>query len=148
MTRARWVVLLVVATAALGGAVIQLLGPSRPAALPPGATSLALVTQPWRLWPPSGFGCPTALVVPIRVERDEGALIFSDAADGIRSQLVWPNGFSARLVNGRAELVAPDGSVLAREGDVISKLAGGAADNGDILVCFDFATKPLVDRAP
>lgn len=67
---------------------------------------------------------------------------------GERMSVVWPSGFSARLVNGRAELVAPDGSVLARERDVISNLAGGAADNGDILICFDFDTMPLVDRSP
>ena len=62
-----------------------------------------------------------------------------------RASIVWPSGFSARFLHGRADLVSPDGSVLAREGDVISNLAGGAADNGDILVCIDFAMRPRVD---
>jgi hypothetical protein len=62
-----------------------------------------------------------------------------------RIVLIWPGGYSARLLEGRAELVAPDGSVLAREGDVVSNLAGGAADDGSILLCFDFASKPGVE---
>lgn len=147
MRRALWVGLLAVAVAALGGAIL-LLGPSRPAPLPPGATPLALRTQPWRLWPPSGFACPGALVAPIRVEREGDAVVFVRVDSGERVSVVWPDGYSARLLNGRADLVAPDGSVFAREGDVISNLGGGAADNGDILLCFDPATKPRVDRAP
>jgi len=62
--------------------------------------------------------------------------------------LVWPNGFSARLLHGRAELVPPNGSVLAREGAVISNLVSAAADNGDILICFDFASTPRVEPSP
>lgn len=89
-----------------------------------------------------------ALVSPIRVERDGGAMVFTRVDIGERRSVVWPSGFSARLMDGRAELVYPDGSVLAGEGDVISNLAGAAADNGDTLVCFDPGTKPLVDRAP
>ena len=63
-------------------------------------------------------------------------------------QVVWPSGYSARLMNGRAELIQPDGirQVLARDGDAINDLAGGAADNGDFLICFDFASKPVVER--
>jgi hypothetical protein len=30
--------------------------------------------------------------------------------------VVWPYGFSARLVDGRAELLNSDGTVVAREG--------------------------------
>lgn len=89
-----------------------------------------------------------ALVPPIRVERDGSAMVFMRVDIGERTSVVWPSGFSARLLDGRAELVYPDGSVLARERDVISNLAGGSADNGDTLICFDFATKPEVDRAP
>lgn len=147
--RALGVGLALVATGAvLVGAAVLLQGPSGPAALPPGATPLALLTQPPRLWPPSGFGCPAALVPPIRVERDGSALVFTRVDVRERVSVVWPSGFSARLVNGRAELVYPDGSVLARERDVISNLEGGSADNGDILVCISFASHPEVDRAP
>ncbi len=75
-------------------------------------------------------------------------MVFTRAESGERYTVVWPHGFSARLLDDRAELVYPDGSVLARERDVISNLAAGEADNGDTLVCFDLAAKPLVDRAP
>lgn len=89
-----------------------------------------------------------AALTPIRVERDGGSMVFADEASGNRGPVVWPNGYSAWLMNGRAELVSPNGSVLARDGDVISNLASGAADNGDILICFDFASKPLVRPSP
>jgi hypothetical protein len=48
---------------------------------------------------------------------------------GGRIAFVWPHGFSAWLLNGRAEIVAPDGSVLAREGDEIppGTLAGASS---------------------
>lgn len=148
MTRRRWAVGLLVAVALVAGAAVWLLGPSQSAALPANAAPLVLRTQPWRIWPPSGFSCPMAALTPIRVERDGGSMVFADEASGNRGPVVWPNGYSAWLMNGRAELVSPNGSVLARDGDVISNLASGAADNGDILICFDFASKPLVRPSP
>jgi hypothetical protein len=89
-----------------------------------------------------------AAVTPIRMERDGGFVVFADETSGNRLPVVWPNGFSARLVDGRAELVPPNGSVLAREGAVISNLASAAADNGDLLVCLDFASRPRVEPSP
>jgi hypothetical protein len=89
-----------------------------------------------------------AALTPIRVERDGGSMVFVDAASGNQLQVVWPNGYSARLIDERAELIPPDGSVLAREGDVISNLASSAADNGDLLVCLDFASQPSVEPSP
>jgi hypothetical protein len=139
---------LLVAVALVGGAAVLLLGPSRPALLPANAEPLLLRTQPWRLWPPAGFGCGMAALTPIRVERDGGSMVFADETSGNRLQVVWPNGYSARLMNGRAELIPPDGSVLAREGDVISNVSAGAADNGDLPICLDFASKPVVEPLP
>ena len=75
-------------------------------------------------------------------------MVFADETSGHRLPIVWPNGYSARLLNGRAELVSPNAAVLARDGDVISDLAGAAADNGDLLICMDFASKPLVEPSP
>ena len=89
-----------------------------------------------------------AALTPIRVERDGVSMVFADEASGDRLQVVWPNGYSARLVNERAELIPPDGSVLAREGDLITNLAAAAADNGDLLVCLDAASKPVVEPSP
>jgi hypothetical protein len=87
-------------------------------------------------------------VTPIRVERDGNSMVFVSVDIPARVSVVWPNGYSARLLDGRAELIAPDGSVLADDGDVISGLAGGAADNGDFHLCFDFASRPVVEHAP
>lgn len=120
------------------------LAPPRPAALPDGAAALALRTQMPRLWPPRGFGCPMALVPELRVWREADEMVFLRASDQQRVVLVWPPGFSARLVRGRAELVMPNGAVLAREGDIVTNLAGEAADNGDILVCVDAVSRPEV----
>jgi hypothetical protein len=144
---ARWVLSLLVAVVLVVGLAVWLLGPSRPAVLPANALPLTLRTQPWKLWPLS-FGCGLAALTPIRVERDGVSMVFADEASGKRLQVVWPNGYSARLVDGRAELVPPDGSVLARDGDVISNLAAGAADNGDLLVCIDAASEPVVEPSP
>ena len=140
--------MLLIAIAVLIGAGILLLAPPQTAALPANATPLAVRTQPWRLWPPAGFGCAMATVTPVRMDRDGEFVVFADETSGNRLPLVWPNGFSARLVDGRAELVSPNGSVLAREGAVISNLATGAADNGDILICLDFASAPRVEPSP
>ena len=145
----RWALgLLVVAVALVAVAALWLLWPPQPAALPPNAAPLVLRTQPWRLWPPSGFSCGMAALTPIRVERDGLSMVFEDETSGNRLQVVWPNGYSARLMDGRAELIPPDGSVLARDGDVISGLASVAADNGDLLICMDFASNPKVEPSP
>jgi hypothetical protein len=145
---ARWALGLLVAVALVAGAAALLLGPSQPAVLPANAEPLVLRTQSWRVWPPSGFSCGMAGLTPIRVERDGVSMVFADEASGNRLQVVWPNGYSARLMNGRAELIPPDGSVLARDGDVITNLAAGAADNGDLTICLDFASNPMVEPSP
>jgi hypothetical protein len=50
--------------------------------------------------------------------------------------LVWPQGFSARAASELAELVAPDGQVIAREGDVLNSLRGTSQADGSEIVCF------------
>ena len=75
-------------------------------------------------------------------------MVFRRVDIGERVSLEWPHGFSARLLDGRAELVYPNGVVLARERDVISNLTGAAAGNGDIHICFGPASRPQVDHEP
>ena len=110
--------------------------PTTPAPLPSGATQLSLATQPA---PPIALdigGCASAGVEPVRVAVDNGAMVFDAVQGGERRPLVWPAGFSARLLGGVGELVTPLGNVYARQGDVLSRLQGSPGDNGDILLCF------------
>lgn len=144
MRRASRIAAAVAVLLGLIGVASITLAPPRPAALPDGAAPLALRTQTPRLWPPRGFGCPMALVPDLRVWREGDEMVFLRASDQQHVVVVWPPGFSARLLRGRAELVLPDGGVLAREGDIVTNLAGEAADNGDILVCVDAASRPEV----
>jgi hypothetical protein len=106
-----------------------------------GAEPLGLLIQPNPALSVQPGGCPTAQIQPVRVARSGSSLIFVSADDGAVERLAWPSGFSARLVDGRGELVTPAGSVFAKEGDVLSQLIGSAADNGDLLVCFASAAE-------
>ena len=102
--------------AALAAVVVvaaNLLAPNGPAALPAGAAPLALQTQPPKVWPPAGLGCPGAQVLPIRVDHDGREMTFSTPSDDFTVSVVWPYGFSARLTDGRAELVTSDGTGTA-----------------------------------
>jgi hypothetical protein len=132
--------------------VVWLVLPPTAAPLLPGATRLELRTQP------TGFGarivlaCPAAafpdmllgragdMIVFVRVAGSGGAEV--SIGPGGRIDPIWPAGWSGRLVDGRAELVNPDGVVLAREGDVIRHAGGG---NG--AVCLPTGSLPAVSTA-
>ena len=85
-------------------------GPS----LPAGATSLALATEPAHLLPT--MGCPLALLMPARVAVEGDSLVLVPEAGGDPIKVVWPSGWKAWRLAGRAELVARDGTVIGREG--------------------------------
>jgi len=52
------------------------------------------------------------------------------AATGDDIPVRWQEGFSARL-NPTLEIVAPDGAVIAREGEVVDGRGGGTLGNDD-----------------
>jgi hypothetical protein len=55
-------------------------------------------------------------------------------ADGLRIELQWPRGFSARF-NPQLEMVASDGVVVGREGDDLDLTGGFGAPDGAFSVC-------------
>jgi hypothetical protein len=143
-------VVLAIALLAVATFVVWLLLPPTPAPLPPGATALELRTQA------TGFGarivlqCPAAAFPDMMLGRSGTTATFRRMAGSGGAEIepgpwvypVWPAGWSARLVDGRAELVTPDGFVLAREGDIIRHPGGG---NG--WVCLAIGSLPAVHTA-
>ena len=104
-------------------------GPSLPAE----ATALALATEPAHLLPT--MGCPTALLAPARVAVAGDALVLVAEAGGDPIKVVWPTGWAAWRLGGRAELVSHDGTVVGREGEVISGYGGGVGTDDAFHVC-------------
>lgn len=104
-------------------------GPS----LPPGATPLELTTAPGHVLPT--MACPLALLAPARVAVAGDSLVLVPEAGGEPIQVVWPTGWTAWRLGGRAELVSRDGTVVGREGDVISGFGGGMGSDDAFHVC-------------
>lgn len=120
--------LLVITLAACGAALSadpQAAPPRPPAPLPSGATALTLATAPPEADILQHWACPGNTITPVQVVHDGYRVIFVDQLTGQPHDLVWPRGFSARLVDGRAEVVAPDGTVVLREGDIFSDVISG-----------------------
>lgn len=103
-------------------------GPS----LPAGATPLVLATEPAHLLPT--LGCPTALLLPARVAVVGNALVLvPETGDPVN--VVWPTGWAAWRLGGRAELVSREGAVVGREGDLVSGFGGGVGSDDAFHVC-------------
>jgi hypothetical protein len=104
-------------------------GPS----LPAGATALALATEPAHLLPT--MGCPTALLAPARIAVAGESLVLVPEAGGDPIKVVWPTGWAAWRLGGRAELVSHGGTVVGREGEVVSNYGGGVGTDDAFHVC-------------
>lgn len=152
--RARWLVaVLAVGLASLGcgavsipvadGIVVDGWVFPTPAPLPDGATPLPLAADLPPLGVPDGVelaACPAALHGPVTLRVDRTAkppVLHFLAADGREVGLQWSIGISAREIDGVAEVVMPDGSLIVREGEEsVMALGGGFLGAGDVFsVC-------------
>ncbi len=108
-----------------------------PAPLPDGATAVKLDVEPMPAVVAPGVvyaACPAALLLPItihHVPEDAAAPIhYRPVGGGEEVHVRWQFGFSARLAP-ELEIVAPDGKVIASEGQPVEGLGGGVTGNDD-----------------
>lgn len=106
-------------------------GPS----IPDCATPLTLATDRARLVPT--MGCPMAALAPGRVAVAGDELVLIPPAGGDPIKVVWPAGWVAWRLDGRAALVSRDGTVIGREGDVVSGFGGGVGTDDVFHVCVE-----------
>jgi hypothetical protein len=104
-------------------------------AAPSDPTALGLAAEPPQSPLPSGAvrACVQALL-PVRVVRAGNSVKAVSPDTGAEITVAWPRGFRAHLVGGVAEIVASDGNVIAREGDVVD--LGGGLDSAAVSPAF------------
>jgi hypothetical protein len=104
-------------------------GPS----LPEDATPLALATEPAHLVPTTG--CALAELLPARIAVVDSALVLVPETGGEPIKVVWPTAWTAWRRAGRAELVSRDGTLIGRDGDIVSGFGGGVGSDDKFHVC-------------
>lgn len=87
--------------------------------------------------PPSPI-CNTGLFMPLTLAGDKHSdpAVWGVQQNGVRLNIVWPNGWTAHEDQGGTTIVIADdsGKVVARTGDVITN-AGGGGTNDEAHIC-------------
>jgi hypothetical protein len=107
--------------------VPQLIGPLPPA----GANRLHIATEA----PNLNLGCAAAGLAPVRVATSGDELTLVSVGSGETVRVVWPSGFGAWRIDGRAVVADQWGRVVGREGDVLDSLGGGGGLDGAFHIC-------------
>jgi hypothetical protein len=99
--------------------------------LPIGAVRMDIATDQANF----GLGCATALLSPVRVAVAGDNLILVSVESGTELPVVWPSGFAAWRIDGRAEIADPWGTVIGKEGQVFRGVGGGERIDDAFHIC-------------
>lgn len=97
---------------------------------------LGVDTAPQLTAPPGGVvACTLASIGNLVIHRDGDHLVFLSQSSDRTVDVVWPYGFTARVVNGAAELLDPFGAVVGTEGVPMGPVGGGRGGVGAFYAC-------------